>query len=72
MATKKTKQRKKTTEAKKKTLPPKQGIKIVKAHTLSPTQLRKLSFDDLWVMRPSKDIAGVRARYCGCRNVCLV
>jgi hypothetical protein len=28
--------------------------------------------EDLWVMQPQRKGAAVRARYCGCRNVCLV
>ncbi|MBI3379011.1 MAG: hypothetical protein HY035_11520 [Nitrospirae bacterium] len=53
----------------------KEGIKLVKLSELSKAELAKINLDDLWIMKPDPEMAKklkARARYCGCRNVCLV
>ena len=47
-------------------------IKIQKLSNLKRADFEKVNLDELWVMKPSKNVARLRARYCGCRNVCLV
>ncbi|MGD8780148.1 MAG: hypothetical protein PVH88_14435 [Ignavibacteria bacterium] len=47
-------------------------IKIQKLSGLKKADFDKVNLDELWVMKPSKEVARLRARYCGCRNVCLV
>lgn len=63
---------------------PKAGRKLIKLSALSKEQAAKISLDDLWVMEPSTTriteraaggapiAAGAKARYCRCRNVCIV
>ena len=64
MATKKTTKKGAEKPAKK------QGIKLLKLSSLSKAKLAKVNVDDLWIMvaPPAK----LRARYCSCRNVCIV
>ena len=50
----------------------KEGTKLEKLSTLSEDVLKNVSLDDLWVMEPQEEAVRVKARYCGCRNVCLV
>lgn len=47
-------------------------VKLKKLSSLTKADLAKVNLDELWVMKPSKQAAKLRARYCGCRNVCLV
>lgn len=67
-------QRKKPTT--KKAIPPKQGIKLVKLSSLPRAEIAKINIDSLWIMKPPAammaPIRAKRARYCGCRNVCIV
>jgi hypothetical protein len=62
--------------------PSKAGRKLIKLSALPKDQAATISLEDLWVMEPlKKGIAGraaegaammARARYCRCRNVCIV
>jgi hypothetical protein len=60
----------------KKGIPPKQGIKLVKLSSLPKAEIAKINIDSLWIMKPPAammaPIRTKKARYCGCRNVCLV
>ena len=47
-------------------------ITLRKVSSLKKNELAKIVLEDLWVMQPQRKGAAVRARYCGCRNVCLV
>ncbi len=47
-------------------------IKIQKLSGLKKADFDKVNLDELWIMKPSTKAAKLRARYCGCRNVCLV
>lgn len=49
----------------------KREVKFVKLNTLSKATLAKLNMKELWVIKPLKDKARIKARLCGCRNVCL-
>jgi hypothetical protein len=44
--------------------------KLQKATTVPKAEMAKLKLDDLWVLRASD--ARVRARFCGCRTICIV
>ena len=48
------------------------AIKIAKLSGMTKADLAKVKLDELWVMKPTSQAAKLRARYCGCRNVCLV
>ncbi|MDH3523415.1 MAG: hypothetical protein OES32_07485 [Acidobacteriota bacterium] len=43
--------------------------KLRRVSTLPKAELAKLKLDDLWVLEASP--GRLRARLCGCRNVCL-
>ncbi|MCP4365299.1 MAG: hypothetical protein GY800_08395 [Planctomycetes bacterium] len=60
--------KRKSKEATKKVVE-KQGIKMTKLKGLSKAELSKIRLEDLWVLQP-RTPAQVRARLCGCRNVC--
>ncbi len=48
---------------------------MVKLNSLSAVEQAKVSVNDLWVMKPQAaktSARPVRAKYCGCRSVCLV
>ncbi len=48
------------------------GIKLVKVSALSKTEIEKLNFKDLWIMKPPKGKDKLpKASLCGCRSVCL-
>lgn len=48
------------------------GIKLVKVSALSKTEIAKLNFKDLWIMKPPKGKEKLaKASLCGCRSVCL-
>ncbi len=48
------------------------GTRLIKLSSLSRAEIAKINFADLWIMKPAaKMMPGRRARYCGCRNVCL-
>jgi hypothetical protein len=52
---------------------PEKQATLVKLSELSKTEIAKVNFDDLWLMRPEKTALPARPRrYCGCRGVCLV
>lgn len=51
---------------------PKAKGNLRKLTTLPKSAQDKVNLDDLWVMVPSARARPARARYCGCRNVCIV
>ncbi len=56
---------------KKKTAAKKHGVRLVKATRLTKKELAKLNLEELWVIDPTQGKAKIKARLCGCRNVCL-
>lgn len=62
--------KKKSTTKKAAAKPKARPAKLQKATTLAKADLAKLKLDDLWVLRASD--ARVRARFCGCRTICIV
>jgi len=49
--------------------PKKQG-EIRKISTLTKAELGRLRLDDLWILKARGP--KLRARFCGCRNICIV
>jgi len=50
----------------------KQNIKLVRLTSLSKSELSKMNFQDLWLMKPALPGSAAKIRYCRCRSVCYV
>lgn len=68
MATKKTTKARTAAKAKPKEEP---LAEFRKASTLTKAELGRLRIEDLWILKPAKG-GKLRARFCGCRNICIV
>jgi hypothetical protein len=63
----------KTTARKRTTKPSEKRGTLVKLSSLAKTELTRVSFDDLWIMKPETALRARPTRsYCSCRSVCIV
>lgn len=58
-----------------KKVPAKKAGKLVQLSSLSKSEIAKVNLNNLWLMKPGPAVVQgrmPRARYCRCRNVCIV